>query len=168
MALNYSDLQSIYRFEKKSASLQKVPEDLYSELSSLISKLDDEYRNSALKIADEICSMRRGKILRLASRTGESAPPANMTPVEKGMYREILDILSRYEKRTLNPEKPPEMGDAKKEPDDGKITVRIVKPMPAIVGSDMAHYGPFKENDEVRLPEDIARILIEKGMAEEI
>jgi len=167
MALNYSDLQSIYRSEKRLPSLQKVPEDFYSDLSKLISKLDEEYRDSALKLAGEIYALRRGKILRLASRTGESTPPTNMTSIEEEMYKEILAILSKYGDKILNLEGVPEKG-KEEEPDDGKIRVRIIKPLPAIIGSDMAHYGPFKENEEVRLPKDTARILIEQGMAEEI
>ena len=168
MALSYSDLQSIYRLEKGSPSLHKLPEDFYSGLSDLISRLDGEYRDSALGLAEEICALRRGKILRLASRTGESTPPMNMTPIEREMYREILAVLSKYEEKVLNLEGVWEKEEERKELDDGKIRVRIIRPLPAIMGSDMAHYGPFNENDEVRLPKDIARILIEQGVAEEV
>ncbi|RLI88316.1 MAG: hypothetical protein DRO62_03835 [Candidatus Altiarchaeales archaeon] len=167
MALSYSDLQSIYRLEKGSSSLHKVPEDFYSELSNLISRLDEEYRDSALGLAEEIYALRRGKILRLASRTGESTPPMNMTPIEREMYGEILDILSKYGNKILNLEGIPEK-EEEEELDDGKINVRIISPLPAIIGSDMAHYGPFKENEEVRLPKDTAKILIEQGVAEKI
>ncbi|RLI92455.1 MAG: hypothetical protein DRO89_02150 [Candidatus Altiarchaeales archaeon] len=167
MALSYSDLQSIYRLEKGSPSLHKLPENFYSELSDLISRLDEEYRDSALGLAEEICALRRGKILRLASRTGESTPPMNMTPIEREMYGEILAVLSKYEEKVLNLEGVGEK-EQEKELDDGKIRVRIIRPLPAIMGSDMTHYGPFKENEEVRLPEDIARILMEQGVAEEI
>jgi DNA replication initiation complex subunit (GINS family) len=167
MTLNYSDLQSIYRSEKGTPSLQKLPEDFHLGLSNLILKLDEDYRRSALKLAQELHALRRGKILRLASRTGESALPMNMTSVEKEMYKELLEILSRYEDKILRIEDLPGKEEEKEE-NDGRINVRIINPLPAIIGSDMNHYGPFKENEEVRLPEDTARILIGQGVAEEI
>ncbi len=170
--------------EKDSPSLQKLPEDFYSGLSDLISKLEGEYRESALKLAGEICASRKSKILRLASRTGESTPPNNMAALERGMYDELLAVLSRYDDKIFRAgkhseggappareDKIPETGKPQKKggeekSDDGKINVRIIKPLPAIIGSDMTHYGPFEEGMEIKLPADTAKILIEQGAAE--
>ena len=46
----------------------------------------------------------------------------------------------------------------------GKTRIRIIKNIPAIIGSDMVRYE-LKENDEVEMPEIDAEILIENGIA---
>lgn len=170
MALNYSELQSIYRSEKTSSSLHKVSKNFYSEVVELVSKLEPEYRDSTLKLAEEIYSLRMGKITRLISRKGEAPPPANMTEVEKEMYEELASTISRYRERIIGREEKekPKKKEKGKKVEDGKVSVRIIAPIPAIIGSDMTHYGPFKEDEEVRLPEATAKILIEQGVAEEV
>jgi DNA replication initiation complex subunit (GINS family) len=175
MALSYSDLQGIARAEKKASGLQSLPPGFYPELSSLLSTLDAEYRSSAEKLVEEFLTSRISKILRLASRTGEAATPANMTPVEEEMYGKVLGAVSEARGRMggkqdaavaeIVAEKRVE--EKKADVDDGRVAVRILSPLPAIIGSDMAHYGPFEENQEARLPHGTAKILIEKGIAEE-
>lgn len=48
------------------------------------------------------------------------------------------------------------------------IKLKILETLPAIVGFNSTSYGPFQENQEVTLPEEIAKILIEKGVAERV
>lgn len=177
MALNYGDLQSIYRSEKKSPLLQSVSSDFYSEVAEFISKVEDEHREQAKKLVEEIYSLRTSKIIRLASRTGEHEPPKNMVPQEAEMYNKLISLVLDYRRRIFGEEdkdyiEPTEIQTATKteeeEAKDGKISVRILSAMPAIIGSDMAHYGPFEGGEEVRLPHKTAKILIDKGFAEEI
>jgi DNA replication initiation complex subunit (GINS family) len=47
------------------------------------------------------------------------------------------------------------------------IIVRVLKDVPQFIGNDMKKYS-LKEDDIVTLPQDIAKILIERGVAEEI
>ena len=49
-----------------------------------------------------------------------------------------------------------------------KMLVRFVQEIPAIVGSDMKTYGPFKPEDIATLPTENARILIKRGVAVEV
>ncbi|MFQ6124172.1 MAG: hypothetical protein ACE5R6_06125 [Candidatus Heimdallarchaeota archaeon] len=53
---------------------------------------------------------------------------------------------------------------------DGKkySLVRILKNLPAIIGTDLTTYGPFKKEDVVLIPYDNAQILIVKKIANEI
>jgi DNA replication initiation complex subunit (GINS family) len=173
MVLNFGDLQGIYRTEKTSASLQSVPAEFYSEAAALIEKLGGEYREPARKLIEEIYFLRVGKMMRLVSRT-DSVPPKNMVPAEEEIYKKILSLLSDLRTSVVGGKKAEaaeEYVEQIKEEapvDDGRAAVRMLSSMPAIVGSDMSHYGPFTEGDEVRLPRKTARILIEKGAAEEI
>ena len=177
MALNYGDLQTIYRAEKGSSSLQEIPKDFYVEMGQLLKKLEVGFFEPGKKLAEEIVAIRVGKLMRLASRTGDLEPPKNMVSAEKETYSKLLSLVADFRQVTLGEEKklefesPTEEEPEKIEPeapvDDGKAAVRMLSPMPAIVGSDMLHYGPFAEGDEVRLPRKTAKILIEKGAAEE-
>ncbi|MBN2013976.1 MAG: DNA replication complex GINS family protein [Candidatus Altiarchaeota archaeon] len=169
MALNYSELQGIYRSEKTSAALHKVPNNFYSELSELLSKVDPEYRESTSKLAEEIYLMRIGKIMRLVLRRGDATPPMNMTPPEKEVYGEFTSTLSRHRERILGIGGREEKTEEKREVEDyDKVAVRIIASIPAIIGSDMKHYGPFREDEEVKLPKATARILVGQGVAEEV
>jgi hypothetical protein len=40
-------------------------------------------------------------------------------------------------------------------------------PFPSIIGSDMVHYGPFKEGEVADMPLDNARVLVDEEAAEE-
>jgi DNA replication initiation complex subunit (GINS family) len=177
MALNYGDLQTIYRAEKGSSSLQEIPKDFYVEMAELLKKLEVGFFEPGKKLAEEIVAIRVGKLMRLASRTGDQEPPKNMVSAEKEVYSKLLCLVADFRLVALGEEKKvgfesPTEEKPEEEPeapvDDGKAAVRVLSPMPAIVGSDMLHYGPFAEGDEVRLPRKTARILIEKGAAEEV
>jgi DNA replication initiation complex subunit (GINS family) len=139
----------------------------------LIAQLEGGYKEPAKKLLEDIYLLRVGKIMRLASRT-DSEPPKNMIAPEEAMYKEVLALLSEHRRRMVGGRKESEVVDEYVQPaeesvpeDDGKAAVRILSAMPAIVGSDMSHYGPFAEGDEVRLPKKTAHILVEKGAAEE-
>ncbi|HEX55474.1 MAG: hypothetical protein DRO94_04105 [Candidatus Altiarchaeales archaeon] len=177
--LTYRDIQNIYRAEKRFPTLQKIPEGFHSELSRLMSEIDDEYRENLRKVCDEILTLRIAKILRLAARPGDSSMPINLTKEEMKIYEEIrrivfefrenfikIDELAKKRIDTTNQESKVDGEiDGKKEK---KIKLRILKSMPAIIGSDMKHYGPFSEDDVVELPEETARILLEREVAEMI
>lgn len=46
--------------------------------------------------------------------------------------------------------------------------VSIISSVPQMVGMDLKSYGPFKEADTVKVPEEIASLLITQGKAKEI
>jgi DNA replication factor GINS len=45
------------------------------------------------------------------------------------------------------------------------VTLRFIKAIPAIVGSDMKTYGPFMAEDVASVPVENARILVKQGLA---
>ena len=46
-----------------------------------------------------------------------------------------------------------------------RATLRFLKPVPSIIGSDMKSYGPFMVEDVASVPVENARILLKQGLA---
>ena len=170
MPLNYNDVQGIYRNEKNAPALQHVGENFYRELQEFLSQLEEEHREYMGKLVDEIMERRRNKVLMQAMRTADS-PPLNATPEEVKLYGETVRVLERYREglgqvhaeETVEPEKEEPV-----EHEGGMANIRIIKPIPAIMGVDSKQYGPFEEGQEVEIPRETAEILLGKEIAEEV
>jgi len=166
--ITYADVQRVYRSEKRSPTLQKIDDKFYSKISELLTGIEKEHREYIRKLVDEIFERRRNKIVINALRSPEKEP-GNMIPIERAFYAELTRALAKYKERVLSEkfkgeEEPAEIEKIKTE----KIKVRFLRSLPSIIGSDMVHYGPFKEGDEVELPKDNAEILIDQEIVEEI
>jgi len=170
MPLNYNEVQGIYRNEKNTPALQHVGENFYLELQEFLSHLEEEHRSYIGKLVDEIIDRRRNKVLMQAMRTADS-PPLNATAEEVTLYGEVVRVLARYREglgqaqveEAVEPDKEESverMGDMAK--------IRIIRPIPAIVGVDSKQYGPFEEGQEVEIPRETAEILLGKEIAEEV
>jgi DNA replication initiation complex subunit (GINS family) len=46
-----------------------------------------------------------------------------------------------------------------------RVTLRFVKPVPAIIGGDMKAYGPFMVEDVASVPMENAKLLVKQGLA---
>lgn len=51
---------------------------------------------------------------------------------------------------------------------NGKISLKIIKEVPKFIGTDMEHYGPFKEGESASFTNDVADILVSRGLAEKL
>ncbi len=93
---------------------------------------------------------------------------ADRKPNEKGMARGpelVRQVGSPGNNREVAGAIPREMRPG---PSIGKITVRMLKDLPSIVGADGKVYGAFKQEDVITLPEPNARVLIGQGAAEAV
>ena len=45
-----------------------------------------------------------------------------------------------------------------------RVIVRILKDIPALIGSDMQSYGPFLIEDVASLPSENAKLLVKQGL----
>jgi DNA replication initiation complex subunit (GINS family) len=167
--ITYADLQRIYRAEKGNSGLEKVDDGFYADSQELLSKLGDEHIDYVKKLAAEIFERRRNKMVVHALRSPEKEI-VNMTPLEKEFYSEVVFALQRYRDEAFSGSKVPtgwgEVRGNKVGAD--KLRIRFLSALPSIIGTDMVHYGPFKEGDVVDIPAANARILIEQDVAEEI
>jgi len=167
--LTYNEIQRIYRAERRSTTLQKIPENFYSDLSEFLSKIDEENKQNINKLFNEICEMRRNKIVIHALYCADE-PPNNIITVEKPMYDEFSRLISEYNKRILveikNSVK--ESRDVDNREKENTVKVKITRALQSIIGSDMLSYGPFKGGEIVELPVDTAKILIRQNSATKV
>lgn len=165
--VSFADIQSIYRNEKNIPSLQILTKEFYSEAAELIGSLDGEHKTHIQKLVEEITVRRRNKIILHALRTpDETIPPTNILPDEEELFGDVVALIKKHQKRTLS-KKPPAKKQEPDTPSHETVSVKILQAIPEIVGSDSKTYGPFKEDSVVSLPADSARILLDKGFAEE-
>jgi DNA replication initiation complex subunit (GINS family) len=145
--ITYADLQRIYRAEKGNTGLEKVDDDFYADCRELLANLGVEHLDYVKKLAAEIFERRRNKIVVHALRSPEKEI-ANMTPVEKEFYSEVVFALQRYRDVAFSGSK--DTGAVKKDKTVvDKLRIRFLSQLPSIIGTDMVHYGPFKEGDEI-------------------
>jgi len=177
--ITYADIKRIYRLEKNSASLQKIDPGFYSEVNDLL-KSEEGHREAFVRLIEDIYNLREQRIVLGAIRAqrADVGAPENMTPREKEMYEEVACVLRKHRRGLVKVEKP---GEGEKEnvegekeeivgeeTANGRIKIRLVQPLPAIICTDLRHYGPFKKGDVVEIPQENAKILIRHGMAEEV
>lgn len=163
--ITYADIQKVYMNERSSNELQRIDDCFYYDAAELLAKIDEEHREAIRKKFYEIFERRRNKIVFAALRSAQKEP-ANMVPEEKRFYAKIAKDLEDYRAILSGGEgKPKENVPSRL--DVKKTRIRFLTQFPSIIGSDMVHYGPFKEGDSADLPSDNAKILIEEGAAEE-
>jgi len=94
-----------------------------------------------------------------------------LQPLPKDFYSKLADYVKslREERRMLDRKTLKarlmhhEFENVKK-----RVLLRFLQEIPAIIGSDMRTYGPFKAEDIATLPIENARVLVEKGIAVEV
>lgn len=170
--ITYELIRKIQREEEKQPKLTKLPEDFYSQVSNyLIQKRRISATKSDRKDAfevknierliEDIFSRRERKILNHAiinARTGMVTE--YLTEEEQKFHNDILSEIK--ERRMSILRKILEQSETK----EGMVIFK--QETPQFVGSDMLNYGPFKEGDVAKIPEDNKKILMEKGIVEEI
>ena len=166
--ITYADIQRIYRNEKASVELQKVEDSFYKDSMDLLAKIDEVNKSFVERMVNEIFERRRNKIVLASLRTTEKEP-VNMIAVERTFFYANAKTLNEYKANALSDGKHAD----EKAVEETKLLVKKIKvkffqPLPAIIGTDMVHYGPFNENDVAELPEENASILIVQNVAEEV
>jgi hypothetical protein len=90
-------------------------------------------------------------------------PLSALSTEEKKVFSNFLSFIKEYQlfrnnlfQRTTskaNTKKPPK-----------RLVLRILKDIPALIGSDMKSYGPFLVEDVTSLPSENAELLIKQGL----
>jgi len=183
MELSYDEIRRIYRLEKSTSRLVEVGERFYNALNDFIKKEKQNYIKSLKefsleeardfanlkKMIEEIFSIRERKILSLAliaSRTNEQGNE-HMALQEKIMFNEILAVLQRQRKmfsEIFSANGNSELKGKDKELDT--LSIKILKEVPAFMGTDMKEYGPFEKDQTVELPFKVAKLFIERKLGE--
>jgi DNA replication factor GINS len=131
-------------------------------------------------------------------KSGGEVKVQNLSPEEKELFEQIVQALEGQRKTVLletisetpsheglpetqlpeereDPEEkktahlpPSEEREGGEEKAPSLATIRILKPLPSIVGVDGRVYGPFKEEDVITLPEENAQAFVNQEVAERI
>jgi len=180
--MEYKDLYEIWRDEISSGELQVLPKEFYSELTEYVRRItsgarmldEDTVKAKLVKRESENVKKMVKDLLNSRFRKmfegvfyGKPINEEALTEGEKKIYSEIYSVKENLEsliKRVLEGKYRVE----EKVKERKYILLRFLKDVPAIVGSDMRTYGPFKPEDLATLPIENARILIKQGVAIEV
>lgn len=178
----YEELLESWRKEKANTELQPLPRDFYANLASYMRRIREESRmldkkttrarlmhrefENAKRLIKELLKLRREKILRKIV-TGKVLSEDSLTIEEKGLHHGFLPFAESYQGFLKNILRGQAIQVERKDKPK-KMLVRFVQEIPAIIGSDMNTYGPYKAEDIATLPHENARILIRQGIAIEV
>jgi DNA replication initiation complex subunit (GINS family) len=162
--LTFETLSKIVREEKASPSLTRLPEDFFEDVASYLYKKtqlnegnDNWELENAKMVLSDIIKIREKKILLSAfSFVDSGVEPSNLTPDEKTLFDQAASLIMQFRtgrKKVLEP------GHEK------KSIIAFLEDVPQFVGTDMRNYGPFAKGDIANLPEDVTRLLVERGAA---
>ncbi|HLN44160.1 MAG TPA: hypothetical protein VK209_00465 [Candidatus Sulfotelmatobacter sp.] len=190
----YGELYEAWRREIENPEVQPLPADFYVRVSEYMQKIKDslkpldpkslratlllqEQRN-VNRIVKEMLTVRYRKLLRAISKgklssellTAEEAKICEgffpFTEAYQGLIRDLIGgqvlegKLQGIENSNVVVEK------VELQPAHKRVAVRFLKPIPAIIGSDMQTYGPFAAEDVASVPIENANILVKQGLAQ--
>lgn len=178
----YDELYEAWKKEKESVEIQKLSRNFYARLADYVKKIREESRmldekttkaklmKRELKnvkiMVEELVRLRYEKALKKAV-AGESVPREVLAEGEEKLHGQIFPLAESYQ-AFLKDVLQGRLSRPEKEEKPKRMLVRFVQEIPAIVGSDMKTYGPFKPEDIATLPTENARILIKQGVAVEV
>jgi len=178
----YKDLFEIWKNERDSDKLVKLPPDFYLQIANYIRTLGEEermldkktLRASLLKeetrnvkqMVYELMKIRYQKFVRIWAE-GKKVLSDLVTPQEEKIFSSspiFAEAFQNFANNILRGHLP----DVGTERTPQRVMVRFLKDVPAIIGADMKAYGPFKREDVASLPIENTKILIKQGLAEKI
>jgi DNA replication factor GINS len=178
----YSQLYEIWKQELEDPELVKLPPDFYAGIVECVKKLKEESRmldkrmvkanilrkemQNMKRMVRQLVWVRYGKIVNKAAK-GEDVSQEILTVEEEQIYGKIspmAETVSNFASEILQGHEPSATVDLKHK----RVTLRLLKDVPAIVGADMKTYGPFKTEDVASLPVENARILVKQNLAEKV
>jgi DNA replication initiation complex subunit (GINS family) len=197
-ALTFSELRKIQKQEKRQDALTELDDNFLLNVADYFSRKkemggeDREYRN-AKRVFDKIITLRENKIIKdakIAAKSDTSISTSKFLPMEKELFRDLKNTFKEhrdraeeratdtnasrqepeieYEDEVENKPEPEEPEDEEDKEDSDYEHVKITSEVPEFMGTDLETYGPFDEGEEVKVPEDNAEILINRGNAEKI
>ena len=156
-----------------------------TEKTSVKGRLIEKERDHVDRMLGDLNKLRLKKLV-TAELNGTPVEPLNLTAEEKRLQVELRRLLAAHTQgmkqvfigrepsaeapisipppQTPHPQPPPQPPHNEKGEQTLKV-VRFTQPLPAIMGTDMKTYGPFKAEDVASLPTQNADNLIRKGIA---
>ena len=179
----YDELFAAWRFEVENAGLGSLPADFYARVADYVRRIKEETRmldrktvkagllesemGRVQRMVHELVWARYRKLLTLI--TEEQKVPSDLLAVEEASlcagFLSFSEAYHGFVKRLLLGQVL-EVGVAKAPHPQGRVALRFLKAIPAIVGVDMKTYGPFLAEDVGSVPVENAKGLVKRGLAE--
>jgi len=178
----YNDLYEIWKRELESSELEKLPPDFYSRVTDYLRKLREESRmldkktvkakllksemRNVKHMLRELIRTRYKKLIRKMAK-GEKVSSNVLTVEEQKIYTGASPLAEAYQSFVENLLRGNllKMGVGR---EHKRAVLRFLRDVPAIIGTDIKTYGPFKVEDVASLPAENAKVLIKQGLAEKI
>ncbi len=190
----YAELFTAWKREKNSEAVQPLSNDFFKKISEYLSTLKEsrsnEKKESNMDSANrreidyvefmfsDLLKMRARKIVLLSLKDSVEAPP-DLIEIEVGLINSLREHLKEYREQCAQTQTTFEASAEKTHL--GKVhtttstqevsslmLLRILQPIPKLVGVDLDEYGPFQPEDIVSLPRENALVLIARGAASEV
>jgi DNA replication factor GINS len=178
----YNELYEVWQQELENVELVRLPDDFYLKVAEYLKRIREESRmldkrtvkaNLLRREWQNVKCMFRGfirkrykKLIGKVAR-GEKIPVDALTIEEKKIFSDVSSFAEAYRTFAKNliqghflkikVEKEPKI-----------VVLRFLKDVPALIGSDLKTYGPFKAEDIASLPPENAKILVKQGLAEKV
>lgn len=174
----YDKLFSAWQYELENEELGILEPNFYSKISEYLKTLREKNSkksissvsaslllhelNHAICMVEELISARYKKLININKREME-IHLESLPLEEKNLFSNFLFFITEYQNfkkkiiqdNTINKE----ITKIK-----NRVTLRILKDIPALIGVDMKSYGPFLVEDVASLPLENAELLIKQGL----
>jgi DNA replication factor GINS len=177
----YNELYEFWRQELENTEPVKLPDNFYSRVVDYLKRIREESRmldkrtvkanllkKERQNVKYMLLELIRARCKKLIGKMakGEKISVDALTIEEKEIFSDVSPIAEAYRSFAKNIIQGHLRINVEKEP---KIVVlRFLKDVPALIGSDMKTYGPFKAEDVASLPAENAKILVRQGLAEKV
>jgi len=179
--ISYETIRAAHRQEKEE-ELQKLPDNFFDAIRNWFSYKQIKKDNSSIleienakKLVDDLINRRQRKLVLAALGTIRGqVPPRYMSEEEQKFFDQLIIILKNYktkmgqEIKNYDVVAEEQIDEIKKTINELTIKIKILSDIPEFIGEDSQKYGPFKNQEIVTLPRQIAEILISRNAAESI
>lgn len=175
----YKELYEVWKRELEDFELMKLPADFYSRIADYLKRIKEESRmldkktvkaillkkemRNAKHMIRQLTQSRYKKLVRMMAE-GEKIPLDALTIDERKIFSEVPHFAETYRNLAKNIIQGHSLK-IKIEKEHKIVVLRFTKDIPAIIGSDMKTYGPFKAEDIASIPSENAKILVKQGLA---
>ena len=178
----YDQLYTAWKKERENIDIQTLPRDFYVKLADYVKKIKEERRMldektakarlmqrefvNVKKTVNALVQLRYEKTLQNTMKE-KAVRRDGLTMEEEKLVGETSLLAESYQvlaKEILKGR----LSHVKRKEKPKRKLVRLLQEVPAIIGSDMKTYGPFKPENITTLPSENARILIRQSVAVEV
>lgn len=173
--MDYKTIYEVWKKEVENKELQKIPEDFFQQLSDYVKLLRGQQRMLDEKsVRARLLRVQYERVKRLINeliqiRLDKILDGAKAGSLLTGVCKEEMALCERlaFAIRDYDETRKRVIEGMSLEIERGegrRVLVKVLKPIPAFIGSDMRRYGPFMEEDIVFIPIENAEVLSRKGI----